>query len=265
MQRLVPLAFAFVVLLVAPGAASAKELTQVQLCGPAGCTSVTDRQMLRRIPTGGETTASPPPASSFYTMRMTVDAEGEKHAWTVFYVPAPNMVAAPDESGRITWFPIFGEEATRLMKRLVAGVRPYPEPEITGATVDGKRVAGDAGSYLELFAVEPAGEAIPKEADWVSIKLTSKDPSPWTNAGSSLAYSRSAKLLERGFDLIRLPDALAADVESARPLGTDGRLLLPWLVLAGLVAAVLALAALGALGRRRWRLEQTPVSRPTAS
>ena len=253
MKRLTSLACASLALLAAPGVAPAKELTHVQLCGPAACTSVTDGQTLRTIPTGGETTAGPPPASSFYTMNMTVEAEGERHEWTIYYVPSANMLAAPDESGRVTWLPIFGTEATGVMKQLVADLKPYPEPVITRVTVGGKSVSSDPASYLELFAAESAGEAVPKEADWVRIELSSKDPNPWTDASGSLAYSPSARLLERGVELIRLPDAVAADVEHARPIDPDGRSLLPWLVVGGLVAALLVLAAVGAPGPRRPR------------
>jgi hypothetical protein len=263
MKRLVLLTAAAA--LVAPGVAAAKELRQVQLCGPAACSTITDSQTLRQIPTGGEAIGNPPAASSFYTMKLTVDADGHEDAWTVFYVPAANAIAAPDELGTIEWFSIHGAAATGLMRRLVADLEPYPKPEITRATVDGRAVASDPGSYLELFAVEPAGEAVPNEADWVFIRLQSRQPSPWTSTASSFAYSPSAKLLERGTEFIRVPDDIAADIERAGPLGTDGRSLLPWLVVGGLLAALLGLAGLGALGRRRWQLPGAPVRRPTTA
>ena len=60
--------------------------------------------------------------------------------------------------------------------------------------------------------------------------------------------------------MIRVSDDLAADIQAARPLADDGRTLLPWVVLATLLAAILLFAGGAALARR-----QLPAPRPEAA
>jgi hypothetical protein len=231
--------------------AGAKELKKVELCGPVGCTAITDRSTLREIPTGGETLTEPPALASFYTMRLTVDAGRDESGWQVYYVPSADAIAARDEAGRIRWFPIFGE-AVGLMERLVRGLEPFPAPTISSVTVGGEVVSGDPSTYLRLYEVEGATSSSESPADWVPIDFVSDTRSPWTDGPRELMYSPSTDLLERGVEVIRLPHALAADVEAGRTFTSDGRSGLWWLLaLSAAVLIPLAFVGLRAIARRR--------------
>lgn len=233
------------------GTSAAKEPKKVELCGPTGCRTITDRDTLREIPTGGETIGKPPALAGFYTMRMTVDAERDESSWRVYYVPSADALAARNETGRINWFPIFGE-AVGLMRRLVNGLQPFPAPTISSVTVSGEAVSGDPSTYLRLYEVEGTASSPQSPADWVPIDFVSVRPSPWTDAPRELMYSPSTNLLERGVEVIPLPDGLAVDIETGRAFGSDDPSgIWWWLALGAAVLIPLAFVGLKALARRR--------------
>jgi hypothetical protein len=245
-------AAASALLLSAP--AAAKELVKAELCGAAGCTAV-DKSDLRLLPLGGDTYADPPPLGPFHELVTTVQDGPEStdtNTWTTWYVPSAGVIAFTNEYGSTTFHPLYGLSAT-FMKQLAKSVQPFPTPRITAAFVNGKRVTGDPGTYARLFAVERAGPVRATEGDRVPIEVVSARRSPWTNGGVSLSYWPDSGVLLRGPEQVRIADGLVDDLGHARALGTDrsGTALLPWLALAGLVAAIVLLAALGAWFRRR--------------
>jgi hypothetical protein len=260
-MRLAPLLLAAAAALALAAPAAAKELTKAEVCGPAGCGAVTDEDDLRTFPSGDESLAAQPAPQAFHTVRYTV-TEGEggpEHTSTAYYVDREAMLAWPNDGGTVVWSVVRGDAAT-LMKKLARQVPAFPAPSISSVTVGGTPVP-DPASYLALFDV--AGDrmsvaALPR--DWVPIDFRSARPSPWTEAPFELMYSPSRNALERGIHQIVLPAGIAADVEAGRPLAAAGVRWLPWLVLAGLVAALLLLAGLGALLRRR--LDHAPAPAP---
>lgn len=257
-MRLAPLMLAAAAALALAAPAAAKELTKAELCGPAGCVAVTDKDDLRQIPTGGETLGARPPMSAFYTFALSARDDVATHTWQIYYVPAANMLAIMDPHGAMNWHPIHGA-AIGTMKRLAGQIEPYAAPTITSVAVGDRVVTEDAASYLELFDV--TGSTAPHNlspGDWLAVDFRSARPSPWTNSGRELMYSPSSNVLERRTDRLVLPAWLAADVEAARPLADDGVRWLPWLVLGALVAALLLLAGLGALLRHRMSAAPTP-------
>ncbi len=263
MKRLTMLVLALAGTLAVPSLASAKELTKAQVCGPGGCATVTDKHTLLNIPTGGDTPSAPPPASSYYELRLTVTERSHTYRWTSYYVPASNMVAGIDEYNAGVFFRIYGD-AGPLMRRLSRGIAPFPKPHLTSVTVGSAKVAKNLDSYLLLYGIKAAGQAHLQDVDWVPISLTSKRVTPWTVGGNTLAYSPSAKLLQRGSEFVRLPDGIADDVASARAIDpSPGRSLLPWLVLAALALAIGAFAAVGVVFARR-RVAQSP-ARPSVA
>ena len=254
-MRLAPLLLAAAAALALAAPAAAKELSKAELCGPAGCIAVTDRDTLRGIPTGGEELVTQPPLQAFHTLRLTV-TEGEggpEHTWSVYYVDRSGMTAWKNEGGTIVWSQLTGPSAT-TMKRLARGVEAFPAPRISATLVDGRAVSADPASYLALFQ-EPGrrlnANVFPH--DWVRIDLRSATASPWTDSPFELMYSPSANAIERGVHRLVLPDGLASDIEAAQPLAvSETTRWLPWLVVGALLAALLVLAGLGAVLRRRF-------------
>jgi hypothetical protein len=254
-MRLAPLLLAAAAALALAAPAAAKELSKAELCGPAGCIAVTDRDTLRGIPTGGEPLGSQPPLQAFHTLRLTV-TEGEggpEHVSTVYYVDRAGMLATKNEGGTIVWSQLTGPSAT-TMKRLARGVEAFPAPRISATLVGGRVVSTDPASYLSLF--EQTGRRLNANVfphDWVPIDFRSAKASPWTDSPFELMYSPSKNALERGIHQLVLPDGIASDIEAARPLDVgEATRWLPWLVVGGLVAALLALAGLGAVLRRHF-------------
>jgi hypothetical protein len=261
-MRPAPALFVAVAALVLAAPAAAKELTKAELCGPAGCIAVTDEDTLRNIPTGSEPIADQPPLlQPFHTLRFTVTEGdgGPEHTSTAYYVNRVSMIAWENQGGTVVWSDVRGASAT-LMKQLARRVEAFPAPTISATTVSGRSVDADPASYLALF--EQSGRRLDAEAiphDWVPIDLRSTAPSPWTDGPFELMYSPSTNAIERGIDRIVLPGDLAADVEAGRPLSRDGGARwLPWLVLGGLIGALVLLAALGALLRHRGGAAPTP-------
>ena len=250
MTKLIAALAAVAAVLALPGVAAGKELTKVEVCGASSCTTITDRETLRELPTGGETTSPPPPAAGYYTVRLTVDAGGEQHDWRVFYVPSADMLAAPAESGAITWFPVYGP-AARAMASLVEGLEAFAPPDIARARVGSKPV-DDPDSYLRLFEVTSAGDALPQKADWTPIELRSSVPSPWTSGPTALYYSPSARALQRGSEVLLLSRDLAADIARGASLA-PGDATFPRLMAAVALAGALLLAAVVAHAFRRRR------------
>ena len=229
-----------------PSVAAAKELTRAKICGAAGCTTVSDRKTLNMLPAGGDTSGSPPPAAPFYTLHLTVEAEGRSYHFRTWFVPSSNMVANRDESGQTDWYAIFGAPSQKLMRTLVRGLAPFPRPVLTRVTVNGEPAA-DPGSYLSLLSIRSDEDALPGQADWQRIELSSARPTPWTNGATYVTYSPSANLLWRGPDLIPLPDALAARLEARESLTIPSGGF-PWRYFVLAVSVLGAAAAAGGFG-----------------
>jgi hypothetical protein len=246
-----------------PAAATAKELKQIKLCGESDCTTVTDRETLRLVPMGGDTPGAPPPAAAFYRVESTVDAESQTIRFRSYYVPSSNMLAFFERGYGMRWFPIVGPAAQELMRKLVEGLTPLAAPKLTRVTVGGKPVA-DPASYLQLTSVRSNGLAVLKDADWMQVELRSTRPTPWTIGPSSLSYSPSANVLQRGADMVQLPGSLAERIEARESLAASSSGF-PWryVVLAAallIAAAAAGIFALVALRRGRGVAEAKPTT-----
>jgi hypothetical protein len=258
-MRLAPLLLVAATALALAAPAAAKELTKAELCGPTSCAAVTDKDDLRQIPTGGETLGARPPLSRFYTLSLSAEDDVATHTWRIYYIPDANMLGVRDPYGSMNWHPIYGA-AIGMMKRLAARVEPFAAPKITSVAIGDRVVREDPASYLPLLHTSGARTAHNlSPADWVAIDFRSDRPSPWTDGARELMYSPSTNVLERRTDRLVLSDGVAADIEAARPLSSDGGARwLPWLVLGGLLAALVLLAGLGALLRARGGAAPTP-------
>ena len=160
MQRTLLLAAVAALALAAAPAAVAKEITKAEVCGPDGCTAVTDHTALAVLGNGGPP-RTPPTAAPYYDVRLTVD-EGDQD-FTVSFAAVPERHAQRADDG--TWMEM-PPDVTALVRKYAAGRRPYPAGEIVGwaATPDPKPVAaagGDSplwpeGVFVALVAVAAA-------------------------------------------------------------------------------------------------------------
>jgi hypothetical protein len=214
-------AAALALLLSAP--AVAKELVKAELCGAAGCTAI-DKRDLELVPLGGESFADPPPLGPYHELVTTAQDGPEStdtNTWTSWYVPSAGVIAFTNEYGSTKFQPVYGRSAT-FMKTLAKSVQPFPTPRITAAFVNGKRIAGDPGTYARLLTLDRAGPVRATEGVRVPIEVVSARRSPWTNGGVPLSYAPESGVLFRGPEQLRIADGLGDDLAHARALGSGG-------------------------------------------
>jgi hypothetical protein len=253
--------------------AAAKEIKSAKVCGPSDCVTVTDREKAILLIGGdGGEPGSPPPAASFYTVEVTIDVEAERPVnWTLYYVPSAGMTRPayePDgEAGPSvpTWGTV-PSATSALFREVTKGMEPFRKPDLTSVAIGSRTVVAGADSYLRLFELPPtrASGSLPTEYSQ-AIDLRSKQPTPWTDMPSDLSFSPSAGKLERGGQVVNVPEELLADLRAAQPLsaadngrpggrGSGDGSEFPWVTLGATLTAALAVGLAIALLLRRVRL-----------
>jgi hypothetical protein len=247
MKRLV-FAFALLALLAVPAPAVAKGPTSATLCGPDGCQGLGDAQGLGN--SGGGPTVEMPAPAPFYELRFTSQGDGEEFTWTTWYVPSAKMFAALDQREGVYWMRIDEPRLTALAKRM----KPFPTPEIIAVTIGSRRVTDNPASYLELFTVQSTDDkAYPQGvADWEQVTFVSKQQSPWTLAQSSIHFSPSNGMLQRGIAIVKLPSGMSADLRAGESLTAGSGF--PWrtvfFALLGAAALLIGASMIRPLRRR---------------
>jgi hypothetical protein len=238
-----------IAVLVSAGAAQAKGLTGVEVCGKSDCAAATISHFDK--PPFDEASAGqlPPAVGPFY--RIVFEVEGHREdTWRVYYDPRSGLGAVPTELGSTMWLRFARELAPTVME-LARRVAPFPAPPVESATIGGRAVQGNPGSYLQLFS-DANRDDRPLGHETVPIRIDSPLPNPWTEQ-PLLRYYPEEHVVQLGpGSYVRLDDDLAADVEAARELALDDSGF-PWALVAGALAAA-ALAVVGAarLPRRPW-------------
>jgi len=113
--------------LVAAPAATAKEISKAEVCGPDACTTVDDHSALAVIAQGGPP-REPPVAASYYEVRLTVTEGDEEFHWGFTAVPGAGAARADDG----TWMEM-PAEATALVEKYAGSQKPFPAAALVGA------------------------------------------------------------------------------------------------------------------------------------
>jgi hypothetical protein len=111
--------------LVLPGAAAAKEVTAIDVCGTDGCTRIADRATLRGFEQGSELAQAPPAgAQRSYVVRVRIrdDAGASQVGWTTLWLPAAGVMAFDDGQPGATFTPV-GPALERALRRAAHGHR----------------------------------------------------------------------------------------------------------------------------------------------
>ena len=234
---------AVLIALLVPASAWAKELTGFTLCGPEGCRETDMTGFGHEDPFSGDAEAAPPGA--YLTAALKVDGDS---SWRMFYVPREGLLAFADcDAHTMRWMRPDPRLDTAL-KLTARGLQAYPGPRLRAVTIGAKRIEDGASSYLGLLGLRST-YADPGSGSGVRIRFEALAPSPWTE--EELYYFPETDVVAGAGRLVRLPSAMAADVEAGRPLDAASQRGWTSPVLAA-VAAVLVLAAIVVLLRRRW-------------
>jgi hypothetical protein len=237
------------VALALPGPAFAKEVSAMKVCGRDDCITLKNRSLLTPIiESGGRPAATPRPAP-FYrvTFQVSEPGHGLVGGWDTWYVPSPSLFQGRDEANTPYWYAPNANTLAYLRGRL-ATVKPYPAPRFTRVEL-GTTSVREPMSYAALF--DPKFARTDEYADdWKPVTITAT-ANPWT-ADVLLSYSPDKNVLWRGRERVRLPDRLAANLESGRSaLASAPDRRSPWRWIGGTVAAlVLGGGAFGLLRGR---------------
>jgi hypothetical protein len=105
--------------------AAAKELHSAKICGPHKCAKLTKQDDLRNFAMAN-TPSDEPPSGPFYTVEMTLlDDVGEKHSWTIDYLPTSNLIRTTNEYGW-AWYELDVDPMETGLSGLLLKLRPYP-------------------------------------------------------------------------------------------------------------------------------------------
>jgi hypothetical protein len=252
--RLVAGAFLVSATLVWAAPAQAKELAAFKVCGPSGCTSVTDGTLLRSLIRGVEAQGDAvrvgtPPPTPFLRLEYWVrgDLAGGP-SFVQYYVPSRGALALL--SGPQTWIWVRPRAVQAVLDRVTSATAPFAAPRISAVAIGGKAVR-DPGSYARLFSFTGKAERFPDEPDWQRIVITTAARSPWSTSAVTLEYSRSTDVLWRGSEFVKVTRAVASRIEARRSLtGSAGRSF-PWTLLFGGLGGAALIAPAVFFRRRR--------------
>ena len=206
--------FAFVaaVLTVAVPAAQAKAPPNgTVFCGAAdACVSLTWQQAeeLRLWTPIGERAPSAPAPYYALHVRWTADSAEELFYW----IPSRGVVRRVYDWGGVGWFRVGAQPLTPP----VAGIAPIAVPQVTAATVGGRRVKSPA-TYLRLFSAGRAVDVSPV-SEWLRVRFVASERSPWTDPETDLRISKTGGYLWRDRFVFRIPVHLADRARRGLPL-----------------------------------------------
>lgn len=128
-------AIAAIAALALPGAAAAKEVSAVDVCGTDGCTRIDDRAALRAFEQGSELAQAPPAGrqrSYLLRVRIRADSAQSRVGWTSLWLPDASAIALDDGQPGATFTPV-GPALSRALQRAARGhtaraARRYAQP-----------------------------------------------------------------------------------------------------------------------------------------
>lgn len=257
MKRSVIFALAALAVLALPSLAGAKEISKVEFCGEKGCEAITGAAA-NRLARGGDDLSRPPAAPGpYYRVQFTAKGDGRNETWAIYYVPSAHRLALPDGS----WQNVTGTVRAGY-DRVTAHLTPYPTPMLERVLIDGLGVQ-DPSSYLALFDARTDKAAVPNSGNWVPVEFRFRGETPWSFHQPYVFYSPEDGLLQRGIEMVKLPDDMVASMSARESLAPpDG---FPW-VIAAMIALALAVLAGGGIWlavRREWRIGTRRAPVPT--
>jgi hypothetical protein len=100
---------------------------------------------------------------------------------------------------------------------LATELEPFPAPTLTRVVV-GRRVAENPQSYLGLLRAGKLAASFDGARGFVDVRLTSLEPSPWTNGSAWVMVSKARNFVWRDVWVYRVPQTLAERARSGLSL-----------------------------------------------
>jgi hypothetical protein len=192
------------------GAAQAKAPPSgIEICGSSGCMTIApDRAEVFWI--SSHDSGRPVNAGPYYILRWHWDAEPDR---TAYFMPGARTVLWLDPR---TWSRI-QPQAAEVAASVTGQLEPYPAPTLTRVTI-GRRVARAPQTYLSLLQGKPSWTYPP--GPWLTVKLQSSAPTPWTNGALTVRLNRSRPYVIVDGWVFTIPKAVA--VRARRGLSLRG-------------------------------------------
>ncbi len=246
MKKIALVALAAAGLLVLAGAAQAKEVMGLKVCGASGCKEADPATLHGWWGSGDPEQVSSTNPADYYEVQLAIGDGGTVRATEpAFYLPGLDLMRFR-ETESASWWKLFPNQRD-VMHSLVADVDAFT-PELTSVTVKGKKVT-DPNSYLRLFGKLPWAYSYPKEPG-TKIALRSPHATPWMDRVERMSYVPKRRILVRHDGAFRLSKAMgrrimhrASLVTSASGSGGGHTALYAGIGVAGIAAVGLLLGA----------------------
>ena len=207
-----PFGFALVAVsaaVLAGGAVAKAPPGGFELCGQGGCKTITGADAERVFISLYGSTAQPPAPAPAFLLRWQWPNGPEYKVW---WLPRGGLVRGFDGLWKSQ---SIASEA--VLKRAAEGLEPFPVPTLTRVLV-GRRVAENPQSYLRLLRGGELSAAYEGARGFVEVRLTSLEPSPWTNGASWVMVSKARGFVWRDVWVYRVPQELAQRARLGRSL-----------------------------------------------
>ena len=136
---------------------------------------------------GGEEVTGLGAPAAYYRLNLVTVEPGGRRHGFTTYYVPSAKAMSWREDGRYRLHPIYGTRANGVMRTITTGLEPYAAPR----------------------------------------NLRSNRPSPWTDGKRELAFSPSTKLVESGYEPVRIPDGIVDDLVG-RTLREESGRGVPW-------------------------------------
>lgn len=197
-----------VVLAAAGGAAGKVPPTGIELCGQGGCKTILAADAERIFISLYGSAAQPAAPAPFFFLSWQWPNQTPQKVW---WVPRSGLV----QQGGVWKSLSVASEA--VLRGSATGLEPFPAPTLTRVVV-GRRVAENPQSYLRLLRAGELAVTFDGARGFVDVRLTSLEPSPWTNGSAWVMVSRARNFVWRDVLVYRVPQELAERARQARSL-----------------------------------------------
>jgi hypothetical protein len=202
-----------VALVLTAGAAAKAPPSGIELCGTNGCAAI-DAQPAEQLFMLGGAPGLPARPGPFFRLRWTWETGQEETGG--YWLPGENAL-------RLGGWIVPDSAATAMLTAAATGLVPFPMTPPTSVRVGG-RAADDPASYERLLATGSRVSTWVGAVDWIRVRLTSPEPSPWTDGSFDLRVSKGSGFVWREGAVYRIPLALARLARAGRSLTANASL-----------------------------------------